>query len=72
MRPKAEIEIFASNWVAQNVSTHANLPQELDSLAAGLTRDARSHGISGSELNQVVGDIDDYLTEKIRRQPAAG
>ena len=75
MRPKAEIENFASNWVAQNirgVSRSANLPHELDSLAAWLTRDARSQGISGSDLNRAVGDIDDYLTEQILRQPKTG
>lgn len=75
MRPKAEIETFASDWVAQNVrdvSASINLPLELDSLAACLTRDARSQGISGSELNRVVGDIDDYLAEQIRLQSGAG
>jgi len=75
MRPKAEIETFASHWVAQNVRGvpgGANLSLELDSLASWLTRDARSQGISGSELNRVVGDIDDYLAEQIRLQSAAG
>jgi hypothetical protein len=70
--PKTEIETFASDWVAQNlrgVSRSANLPHELDSLAAWLTRDARSRGISGSDLNRAVGDIDDYLMERIRGQP---
>lgn len=72
MRSKAEIESFAGNWVAENIrgaSRSADLPHELDSLAAWLTRDARSQGISGSELNRAVGDIDDYLSEHIRRQP---
>ena len=75
MRPKAEIETFASDWVAQNLrglSTSTSLPHELDSLAAHLTRDARAQGISGSDLNRAVGDIDDYLTEQIRRQPGTG
>ena len=74
MRSKAEIESFAGNWVAENlrgVSRGASLPHELDSLAAWLTRDARSQGISGSELNRAVGDIDDYLSEQIRCQPGS-
>jgi hypothetical protein len=70
MRPKTEIEIFVSSWVTQNirfVSAVANLPEEVDRLAACLTGDARARGISGSDLNRTVGDIDDYLTEQYYR-----
>lgn len=71
MRPKTEIETFVSSWVAKNVrsvSGLANLPYEVDRLAARLTGDARAQGISGSDLDRTVGDIDDYLTEQCHRQ----
>jgi hypothetical protein len=74
MRPKTEIETFVSNWVAQNVrsvSSLANLPNEVDRLAACLTGEARALGISGSDINRAVGDIDDYLTEQYHRQAGA-
>ena len=73
MRPETEIEAFVSNWVTQNVcnvSGIADLLYEVDQLAARLTGDARAQGISGSDLNRAVGDIDDYLTEQYLR--AAG
>ena len=38
------------------------LPTEVDRWASDLTGDARAQGISGSDLNKTVGDIDDYLT----------
>ena len=68
MQTKADIESFVSSWVARNVHAmphHANLLQELDRLAAGLTGDARANGISGRELNRALGDIDDYLAGRI-------
>ena len=74
MRPKTEIETFVSNWMAQNVrnvSGLASLPSEVDRLAARLTGDARALGISGSDINRAVGDIDDYLTEQYHRQAGA-
>ena len=70
MQTKAEIESFVSSWVAQNVrpfSGSTSLPSEVDRLAARMTGDAREQGISGSELNRAVGDIDDYLTEQHQR-----
>jgi hypothetical protein len=73
MRPETEIEAFVSSWVTQNVcnvSGVADLLYEVDSLAARLTSDARAQGISGSDLNRTLGDIDDYLTEQYLR--AAG
>lgn len=68
MQTRANIEIFVNNWVARNVHAmphQANLLQELDRLAAGLTGDARANGISGRELNRALGDIDDYLAGRI-------
>ena len=70
MQTKAEIESFVSSWVAQNVRYLpglAHLPYEVDRLAARMTGDARAQGISGSELNRAVGDIDDYLTAQHQR-----
>ena len=75
MQPKAEIETFVSNWADQNIrsaSRVANFSYELDSLAARLTGDARAQGISGSDLNRAIGDIDDYLSEQYHRQASAG
>lgn len=74
MRSKTEIEAFLSNWVTENVhggSWSANLPYELDCLAARLTGDARRQGISGSDLNRAVGDIDDYLTKQCHQHAGA-
>jgi len=74
MQPKTEIEAFVSNWVAQNihrVSGLANLPCEVDRLAALLTGDGRALGISGNDINRAVGDIDDYLTEQYHRLAGA-
>ena len=74
MRPQTEIETFVSDWVVQNVRTIAGLADlsyEVDRLAAGLTGDARALGISGSDINRTVGDIDDYLTEQYHRQAGA-
>jgi hypothetical protein len=74
MRPKTEIETFVNKWSAENVrsvSGLANLSYEVDRLAASLTGDARAFGISGSDINRAVGDIDDYLTEQYHRQAGA-
>ena len=65
MRSKTEIEAFVRNWVARNVHLVpelAALPTEVDKWASDLTGDARAEGISGSDLNKTLGDIDDYLT----------
>jgi hypothetical protein len=65
MKPKTDIQNFVTGWVAQNVrgvKGPSNVPSEVNRLAADMTGDARLLGISGGELHQVVGDIDDYLT----------
>jgi hypothetical protein len=65
MRSKTEIEAFVRDWVARNVHLVpelAALPTEVDKWASDLTGDARAQGISGSDLNKTLGDIDDYLT----------
>jgi hypothetical protein len=69
---KTEIESFVKNWVARNVhGVKGPVPTEVDRLAAALTGAARAEGISGGELNQALGDIDDYLTEQYRQITAA-
>jgi hypothetical protein len=68
MQTRANIESFVNDWVTRNVHVlphQANLLQELDRLAAGLTGDARAHGISGRDINRALGDIDDYLAGRI-------
>jgi hypothetical protein len=76
MKNKTTVENFVNGWVAQNVRSVpglTNLPFEVDRLAAGLTGDAREEGISGSDLNRALGDIDEYLTgqyEQISTTPA--
>jgi hypothetical protein len=64
MRSKSEIEAFVRSWVARNVHLvpELTLPTEVDKWASDLTGDARAEGISGSDLNKTLGDIDDYLT----------
>ena len=67
MLPKADIQDFVNDWVALNVRSVKGLSSvagEVNRLAASMTGDARLLGISGGELHQVVGDIDDYLTEQ--------
>ena len=71
----SDVQSFVSNWVARNVHAERGLsanPGEIDRLAASLTGAARAEGISGGELHNVLGDIDDYLTEQFQKvAPAA-
>ena len=65
MRNKAEVEAFAKTWVESHVRVVprlASLATEVDRLAANITSDARTRGISGGDLNLALGDLDDYLT----------
>ena len=65
MRSRTEVETFVNSWIATHVRgmpVPASLPHEVDRLAARLTGDARAQGISGGELAQAFGDLDDYLT----------
>ena len=74
MKPKNDVKGFVTDWVAQNVRRVKDLPSvptEVNRLAASMTGDAREHGISGSDLNRAVGDIDDYLTEQYEQVCAA-
>ena len=67
MKPKSDVQNFVNDWVAQNVRSVkglSNVPSEVNRLAASMTGDARVLGISGGELHQAVGDIDDYLTKQ--------
>jgi len=72
-RSTAEIESFVQQWLARHlpgVTDAPNLAAEVDRLAAHLTGDARANGISGGEIHSVLGDIDDYLSERCRRGAA--
>ena len=74
MKPKTDVRNFVNDWVAQNVrgvKGLANVPGEVNRLAAGMTGDARVLGISGGDLHGIVGDIDDYLTEQYEQACAA-
>jgi len=74
MKTRADVERFVKNWVAENVRSVpglANLPSEVDRLAASLTGDAREEGISGGDINLALGDIDEYLTEQYQARAAA-
>lgn len=56
---------FVREWISSNVYNvpgMADLPREVERLAAQITSDARLAGISGRDLARAVGDIDDYLT----------
>jgi hypothetical protein len=60
--------------VAQHVRAlpgPANVPAEVDRLAAGLTGDARAQGISGGDIHRAIGDLDDYLTRHCEALAAA-
>jgi hypothetical protein len=68
MQTSTDIKSFVNNWVALHVRVmppQASLVQEVDRLAAGLTGDAREHGISGGDINRALGDIDEYLTGRL-------
>ena len=71
----SDVQSFVNGWVARNVRAEHGLsanPGEIDRLAAGLTGAARAEGISGGELHNVLGDIDDYLAAQCRKlAPAA-
>ena len=72
-RSAAEIELFVQQWVSTHISAPAaasNLALEVDRLAAHLTGDARANGISGGEIHDVLGDIDEYLSERCTRAAA--
>jgi hypothetical protein len=74
MKSKATVETFVKGWVTQNVRNvpgMTSLPFEVDRLAAGLTGAARTQGISGSDLNRAMGDIDEYLTGQYEKLSAA-
>jgi hypothetical protein len=56
---------FIRDWISSNVYNvpgMADLPREIERLAAQITSDARLAEISGGDLARAVGDIDDYLT----------
>jgi hypothetical protein len=77
MRSRTEVETFVQTWVAAHVHgmpIPASLPHEVDRLAARLTGDARAEGISGGQLAQAFGDLDDYLTGQYEQtsEPASG
>lgn len=74
MKNKSDVENFVKNWVAENVRNVpglASIPSEVDRLAAGMTGAARAQGITGSDLNRALGDIDDYLTREYEQAAAA-
>lgn len=55
---------FAQDWVSSNVYNGPDPdegPGEIERLACLMTGDARLQGISGSDIDRAVGDIDDYL-----------
>ncbi len=65
-RTSIEIEDFVREWVGEHLQVHpglANLPLEVDRLAAHLTGDARTWGITGGDMHRALGDIDAYLTQ---------
>jgi hypothetical protein len=71
---QAEIESFVAGWVAQHMRALpgvANVPAEVDRLAADLTGDARAEGISGGDIHRAIGDLDDYLTGHYQALAAA-
>jgi hypothetical protein len=74
MLTDSQIEAFVTDWMARNVCNQPNpthRPADIDRLAAGLTGAARAQGISGGDLNRVLGDIDDYLTDQCRQSSSA-
>lgn len=77
MRHQAEkTRTFVQHWVLSNMNGTPDLPdiaREADRLASLMTGDARSFDISGTDIAQAVGNIDDYLTSELqKRQPVPG
>ena len=67
MPTRANIETFVAAWLARNVRQvpRTQWSSEVDRLAAGLTGEARSLGISGGDLNRALGNIDYYLDAQL-------
>jgi len=62
---------FVEHWVSSNLNSMSNLPdiaRETDRLASMMTGDARSLGISGSDISRAIGNIDDYLTSELEKR----
>lgn len=62
---------FVERWVSSNLNSMPDVPdiaRETDRLASIMTGDARSHGISGSDISRAVGNIDDYLTSELEKR----
>jgi hypothetical protein len=65
-------EEFVREWVSSNVSPLPGLvdvARQVDTLACQMTADARLQGISGGEIAEVVGNIDDFLTQECQLVP---
>lgn len=74
MQSNSQIEAFVADWMACTVSNKRNtphMPADIDRLEAALTGAARAHGISGSDLHRLLGDIDDYLSIQCRQSSSA-
>jgi hypothetical protein len=62
---------FVQNWVSSNLTSMPDSPdiaRETDRLASIMTGDARSLGISGSDISRAIGNIDDYLTSELEKR----
>lgn len=62
---------FVQNWVSSHMNRLPDFPdiaREADRLASLMTADARSFDISGTDIAQAVGDIDDYLTSELQER----
>lgn len=74
MQSKTDIENFVNDWLACHARTvphNVSLTQEVDRLAAELTGDARTHGISGGDIHRALGDIDAYLDARLQARTTA-
>lgn len=72
MRHQAEkTRAFVEQWVSSNMNSMSNFPdigREADRLASLITGDARSFDIGGTDIAQVVENMDDYLTPELQKR----
>lgn len=72
LRHQAErTSTFVQQWISSNLTGMSDCPdivRETDRLASIMTGDARSQGISGTDISHAIGNIDDYLTSELEKR----
>ena len=61
---------FANEWVQENVNVEAYDPPQslIDEAVQQLVEDAQAKGISREEIEEDVGDLNDFLSEAYEKR----